>query len=470
MSALRLRHDLAVIALTLPRIAFAAGEPARAEAAAAMRAAPLTVEAAVNEALSRNPSLLEARERLDEVRALRTQARVQALPQVTGEASTTRDRDPGLLNSPNFDRLAETPGFDASFLEPIPVTSYEYKLNLDQLIYSFGKVSAGLEAIRLEELGADATAMARALDVARDVAIAWYDVALADARLDVLDAEERSRLRQVTQARDFLEIGAGTRLQLLQAEAGLANVRPRILEAEGARRASRARLNRLLGREPLAPLEIDVSALATMELGGLEDEDGLVRKIERRPEIVALDLQLRSLEMQMKVIRADRYPSLRFSGSYGIRTIDTENLTDTDYSSWSAGVYVSLPIYDSGDRRAQIEELASQKRQAALRREARIGELGEDLVTGISAYRSARGAAEAAVVAEQRAEESQRVALEEFRLGAATVLDTLEAERTLTEARLQKLEARRDALAALAIVETLAGDWPGGSGNHGGEE
>ncbi|MDH3283448.1 MAG: TolC family protein [Acidobacteriota bacterium] len=422
---------------------------------------PLTPERAVEIALARNPELRQARERLEEIRAQEIQARALMLPQVTAEGSARRDRDPGLLNSPNFEQLSSNPGFDSSFLLPIPVTSYDYSLTVEQPIYQFGKLRAGIAALRLLERSVDTDVMGRALDVARDTAIACFDVALADARLDVLQAERRSRERQVEQAADFLDIGAGTRLQLLQAQAALAGVRPRLLSTHGEQQEARARLNRLLGRDPLAEVDVAPELLSPAELVDIPHEAELAERVKNRPELVALRLEQDALRMQQRVVRADRLPSLRFTGSYGIRTIAAENLFDSDFASWSAGVVLEVPVYDGSDRRGQLDEVASRIRQKGLETEARRAELLERLVRSATEYRSAREASEAAAVAEERAIEAHRVAQEEYRFGAATVLDTLETERTLTEARLQRLSTVRDALVALTRVTTLAGRWPG---------
>ncbi len=424
-------------------------------------AAPLTIDGAIEMALAQNPGLLEVRERVEELRAQRRATLGRALTQVNAEASTARDRDPGLLNSPNFGSLADAPGFDPSFLVPIPVTTYEYRLTVDQAIYSFGKVPAGLRALDLQKERSAQAALALALDIARDTAIACLDVAFADERVLVLETEKRSREQQVERARDFLEIGAGTRLQLLQAEAGLASVRPRRIEAEGDGREARARLNRLLGRPALEPVAFEASVLDTGSLPELPPVGELIAGIDRRPELVAIELELRELGEQRKVIRADRLPSFRFSGWYGFRAIETDNLSDTDFATWSAGIYASVPVWDGGERKHQVLQLASQARQAEHRRRARRAELAEQLVRAIASYDSARESAEAARHAVEQSEEAQRVAQEEYRFGAATVLEMLEAERTLTEARLQLLGASRDARDALYRVTTLTGRWPG---------
>jgi HAE1 family hydrophobic/amphiphilic exporter-1 len=425
----------------------------------------ITPRDAVRIALQRHPELLEQRERRSELEALRGQALSNAYPSLEASASTVRNRDPGLLNSPNFGQLVEDPdggfpGFDPEFLRPIPITTYFYGVTLDQTVYSFGRIPAAVRAagLRREEIAHQVRAQEAA--TARDAVVAVYQLALAQRRLEVLAAERAARKRQLEQAEAFLEIGTGTRLQYLQAKTALSQLRPREIEARGQEEAARARLNESLGRDALAPIEVESSVLTSASLEPLPPVEQLIARVPDKPSLSALRMEQQSLEQEQKVFRANLLPDLRFSGSYGISTIFSEELTNTDFASWNVGLFVDWPLYDGGQTRSKMAELRSRQRQSELSERRRRAEAERDLVAAAAEYRRAREAAEIAGEVVAEAVETLRVAEESYRLGAATTLDVLDGQRTLTQARFDRLQAVHDALVAKADLHATLGLLP----------
>ena len=423
--------------------------------------AGLTPDRVVALALARHPGLLATRERLRELDAKVREARAAAFPTVEGRASGVRNRDPGLLNSPNFHSLADSSFFDPSFLRPIPVTTYDWRIAVDQVLWSFGKIREGIRASRVLVDKTREEIRQEEADVARDAVVALYDLALARERLAVLAAERSSREEEVTRAQDLLDAGAGTRLALLQAKAALAGLAPRELEARGEIDRARARLAEALGLPADTPLEPADGLLERVELPPPPALADLLAAVAGRPEIRALAEEGRALEIQRRATRAELLPELKFSGSFGIRTIWEDSLADPDYRSWDAGIFLSWTLADGGKTRATIDGIRSRERQNRLERERVRGEVERDLASALADYRRARGAAVAARESVAAAEEARRVAVEERRWGAATQLELLEADRTLTEACFQRLGALHDAAVALAELRALLGLLPG---------
>lgn len=442
--------------------------PAAAQDTAA--AEPLVVGPveAVRLAVAEHPLARRERERLEELGSAIVEARSRALPSVAAEGSVVRNRDPGLLNSPNFADLAELepdnggdPGFFEGFdISPIPVTTYDYRLLVNQTLYSFGKISTGIEAA--EALRRQVAWEIREVEigVARNALVALYDVALAREQLSVLSAERASRERQVEQAEDFLEIGTGTRLALLQARAALSALVPREIGARGDLERAKVALNEALGRGPTSPVTVVPDLLARAELPTAPDVEALLLTAASRPEFEALEVNREALALQRRAVQTQLRPEVVFNGSYGIRTIFTDELGNTEFASWDAGVFLNWQLFDGFATRSQMRQISSQIEQNALFERARYGEVARDLLAARAAYEEAVEAAAAATEGVAQAEEALRVAEEESRWGAATPLQVLEAQRTVTETQFQRLQAVHDALVALADIHRLAGEMP----------
>ncbi len=87
-----------------------------------------------------------------------TEAKADALPDITWTSFAMRSRDPGLLNSPNFD---EFPPEFREALSPIPANAFWTTADFRQTIFSF-KLGEALEAARLARRGGRARSAARA--------------------------------------------------------------------------------------------------------------------------------------------------------------------------------------------------------------------------------------------------------------------------------------------------------------------
>jgi len=414
---------------------------------------------AVRIALAQHPSLAERRARIDEREHQIAEAYASVYPAIDAKVSAVRSRDPGLLNSPNFSSAPDL-GFDPAFLRPIPVTTYDYRLVVDQLLYSFGKVARGVEAARLAREGEALLLSADERAVARDAMVAYWGLARARARAAVLVAEREALESQVRRAEDFLEAGAGTRLQVLQSKAALANLRPRELAADADIRAGRARLNEAIGRDPTAPVDVDPARLEEVDVPALPTLERLLEAAGSRPDLAALAREREVLDRLARIERASTLPEIRFTGSYGSRTIDTSDLGDDPFASWDAGVYFEWSLFDGHAGRSRARRYEAQRGQNEARTRAIEAGIARALVVATDAYEVGLAAARSAEDAVREAEEARRVAEEENRWGAATALDVLEAERTLRSARLLWLEARHDALVALEEIRFQVGRLP----------
>lgn len=106
---------------------------------------PLTMEAAVELALKRNPEMLIALEELAELKGKITEVRSGAYPQVTFQGYGLRMRDPSILNSSSFDKV---PKEFKDALVPSPNNMFDLGINVKQPIYNAGKVRTALRLAR----------------------------------------------------------------------------------------------------------------------------------------------------------------------------------------------------------------------------------------------------------------------------------------------------------------------------------
>lgn len=417
-----------VLALVVPTA------PPPADAPTTLRE-PITLATAVEAALAGNPSLLAAIEQRQELTGGVAEAWSDAYPQLDLVGGWNRTRNPSLLNSPDFEELlAQFPGF-----EPSSQDLWNLAVELRQVIWAGGKVKATVELAKLaSEIVESRIATAR-LDVAAQAARSWAQVVSAQKEIEALEAERASRDSALAIVEARLEIGEATELERLRAVAARRQLDPQMAAVEGRRDAGLADLKVVLG----------LGAAAVVAVAPVVDEPPavperslvLAEAISNRPELLGLDLDVRTIAGQAELVRAESRPRFDFAAAWGRQARLGENLGEALYDDWRVGFTTSWSLSDGGKRAGQLVQLESQQRQTELRLAALRLEVEAEVERAWVVARAAaeeRSASREALVA---AREAARVARESWEQGVALQLDVLQAEDLARQAELATIQA-----------------------------
>lgn len=449
-------------------------------------AAPLAIDlaAAVEIALARNPELAAIEERRREVEGGVVEVRADAFPQLTALASYGAARNPSFLNSPDFeDILEQFPGGD---FEPSEQRLYSAGFELSQPIYTFGKLSAAIDLAGVVVDVTEAQIAAARLDVGLAAAEAYYELLAAREALAVGAWQERVRRESLKVVQARYDLGEATRLELLRAEASLAEVTPTIARLQGAVATAESRLHRVLGLGPDVPLAVAGGAPPELPppdpdadftradtagvLAGLPALAGppeppplaalAATGLARRPELADVDLQRRVLALRQRVTAAEGKPQVELAGFFGRQARLFEDVADPLYDDYRVSLGVSWSFFDGGRRRGQIAQLESQRRQLELRRRDLEAEIRQQIEEARIDYQTAVARFRAAAVAAAAAREAARVARESYEEGVALQADWLDAQRQETETGILVVEAYYDARQEAARLARAVGTLP----------
>jgi outer membrane protein, multidrug efflux system len=181
--------------------------------------------------------------------------------------------------------------------------------------------------------------------------------------------------------------------------------------------------------------------------------------LTQRPDLAAAERALAAASADIGVAEGDRYPRLSLSGSIAplqVRALGEQFLLNT----WSIGPSLSLPLFDAGRRRANVEAArqAYGAAEADFRARARqaVREVEEALVRLQSA---ADRQAQAHVGLKQR-EAMTQAAQQRWDAGLASLLELEDARRLQLSAQAALLATSRDRVAAwVSLYRALGGGW-----------
>jgi cobalt-zinc-cadmium efflux system outer membrane protein len=312
---------------------------------------------------------------------------------------------------------------------------------------------------RIRHADADVDVAELALRTARRQVVveatrAFYRLALAQATLDAIEENRSGLERLVSYNRSRVTEGATAEIELIRVQVELDRAATNIALAEVDLVRSRADLLPFLGPAAsgadLRTLHVVLPAISARRLAfGLLDTFA-ARAQERRPEVLIARARVSAATADIAVQRALTVRQL--GATFGVKRIAGEN-------TMVAGLSVPMPLFDQNRgevQRATAELTAAQHELAWAERTVTTEVEG--------AYAAAQRLVAQVSPPEpsflDRAAEANRITVGAYQEGGATLLQVLDASRSLTEARLtysRAALAQHQSLFDLAIV---AGDDP----------
>jgi outer membrane protein len=398
--------------------------------------------------------VLGALERVTEAQARVRQSRAALLPSLNADAVQSGRT----FNSVTFGiSLPTAPGQPPLFNPEGQVLGPVNTLDLR------GHVQADLldpSAVARVRTAQTAVSAARA-DVSNQGDVAANQAAAAYIRVLRGNAQVNARLADSVLARDLLtiaqsqlEAGVGVALDVTRAESQLAGVHAQLISARNERDRAQLDLRRALNLSLDTPLELTDTLSATFSDNvALDEPTATARALRDRPDLHALDEQLRAARQTVTAIRAERLPSLSAFGDDGsIGKSGSSRLLPT----YTYGIQFSVPIFDGFRREGRIQEQEAVTRELDVRRRDLEQQASMDVRGALLDLASARDEVVASRERLRLAEQEVTQARERFRAGVAGNADVVNASFTLNAARSQYVDvltALQQARVSLARAE-----------------
>jgi cobalt-zinc-cadmium efflux system outer membrane protein len=310
------------------------------------------------------------------------------------------------------------------------------------------------EAGVAEATSARAGALGRRAEVVQEVRRAFAQYWLSEQE-QLIHLEHMDLTDQIVQeSRSYVAQGQMTNVDFLRTTVELARVHAVLATVAQQRRASGARLNTLMAREPDAAL----GTPRAMSLPELEQSVAdLEARSEEKPEVVAARAGVTRAEAQLSAVRAEStWPEFMIGLDYGYMPMDGS-------STYTAMVGFTLPWlaprHADQRREASASVAAAQRALSSARNSSRY-----QLRDALARYRAARDTSD--LVEREllpQAHMAAGAAQDAFRSGRAESLGLLDSLRQLLDVRLEAARSRARVEEAWADVERASGRDPAGA-------
>lgn len=324
-------------------------------------------------------------------------------------------------------------------------------IDISQPLYSGGSTAASVDRAENTIQAARANYVLTEQDVLLNAVIAYMNVVREQAILDLAINNERVLQRQLDAASDRFEVGEITRTDVSQAESRLAGAVADRIEAEGLLRIARATFARIVGVMPgvLQPPEPTLALPATLEEAVLMAEAS-------NPSIISAQFAEEAAQAGIDVVRGEMLPQVSLNGSISRDYEPSGSIDRRDNAQIVARV--TVPLYQSGSVSSRVREARFLAAEQRIRIEESRRAVIANAISSWEALETARASIQSLAAQIRAAEIALDGVQQEAQVGSRTILDVLDAEQELLDARVALVRAERDeTVAAFQLLATVGG-------------
>jgi outer membrane protein len=341
-------------------------------------------------------------------------------------------------------------------------SDYEFngQLRVDQVLYAFGRVGNAVDYAKIYKKMANLGVGDARNAVAFSTKEAYYRVLLADQVLDIHRRSLEQAQAHLDEVQRKLAQGTVSRFDFLRAQVEVKNRQPALIGAENDLSLAMQDLKRILALEGHPdPVLTDTLAYVPDEM----DEDRAVEEaFVTRPEILSLELNVTGMKKILSIEKANRLPTLGLFGLVlfqGQANDDPLDPFDSKHRavSTTAGLAVSLPIFDGFRTKARIQQARADLSKAEHQLDQARNAVRLEVVKAVKDLNALRRAYEAQTATVSLAEETYAIAQTRFHNGLSTQLELTDADLALAQARVNYATTLYQYDVAVANLERALG-------------
>ena len=420
-------------------------------------------------ATANNQNLRLAAARIAESRAQTRVAASDFYPHADYEPSYVRERttnnDPyqtGQLVNPKTIGGASTTGGPLTLTQQ-PLTRtyslFRQPVDLNWELDIFGRVRRNTEAARADSQAIQADYQNMILSVAANVAYTYYNVRALDTEIAVINRTIHARQDALGIAQERLSAGLTGELDVVREKSELATDRADLEGVKRSREEMENALATLVGQPAstfrFASHEIPASAKPPHIPAGLPS-----RLLERRPDVAEAERNLAASNARVGVAVAAFFPRITLTGAAGFESATVTDLFNWESHLWQIGPSINLPIFEGFRNQANLQAAHARYDQNVAQYRQQVLVAFQDVENALADLRTLAAQSEQQNLAVEAARRTLQLSQDQFRNGAVTYLDIVDAERSVfnserTAAQLlgQRLQA------TVQLIKALGGGW-----------
>lgn len=336
-------------------------------------------------------------------------------------------------------------------------SNYNYGVSLGWTVFDGLGMFARYD--RLEEfrkLG-EAELQGMIIDRISNVVTRYYDLVQQQQVLSSLDTTLAISKQRVELAQNRFTIGKASKLEVLNAKVDMNTDQTNLVRQKETFANAKIQLNEVLARDTKIDFRVidEIRPGELLLLPALED-----LALKQNPQLVQLSISKNVAEYDLKVVRAQRYPTINVSTGY-IFTETESSLGFTQATSsrgLNYGFSASVPIFNgfNQNRNERVSKIAIENAKLAVEQQnvAVLSQLG----TAYQTYLTNLSLIELESSNEEIARENLDITMEKYRIGTIPTIEYRTAQLNFLNAQVRHSQAKYNAKVSEVTLRQIAGN------------
>ncbi|MBB3844973.1 efflux transporter outer membrane subunit [Xanthomonas arboricola] len=400
-------------------------------------------------ALENNRDLRVAALNIEVARAQYRVERAALLPAVQGTGTANNARTPSELAIPGQPQVFRT------YSANIGVSAYELDL--------FGRVRSLKEQALQQFLSTAEARRSTHISLVAEVATAYLTLAADQQLLQLAQSTLSSQGDSYRLQQRSFELGVASQLSLRQAQTTVESARVDVERYTAQVAQDRNALVLLVGTQVPAELlpqalpdgaSVDGNVLTSVP-AGLPSQ-----LLQRRPDILEAERNLRAANANIGAARAAFFPSISLTASTGSSSSSLSNLFDSGTRAWSFVPTLTLPIFNAGRNRANLDMAKANRDIEVAQYEKAIQSAFREVSDALAQRETLGRQLQAQQALVDATADSYRLSQARFERGVDSYLQALDAQRALYSAQQNLITTQLSRFTNLAtFYKAMGGGW-----------
>lgn len=317
-------------------------------------------------------------------------------------------------------------------------------------IFSYADAKKSAKAAHLDVIKSEQ-------DLIYSVKVSYYAYLANVENVDVQEEAVKRSEEQLKLIQSRYDLGSASLSDVLKQKVQFGNDQLSLLTAKNSVVTSKASLSYTIGIDPNKDVEYS-SEYEERQYGGTLDE-AIGFGMEHEPGFLSTQMNVEAAKSGVKSSYMRYLPTLSASASYSKFNGTQAYPISFDYSSNTMryGFTVSWNIFDGFSREYSVTQSKIRRNNAMAQLADQKNYLTSNIKTAYYAIEQQRQSKEIASANVESAQEDLKITQEKYNLGAATILDLLDAQVSLKEAQVSMIKADFDLNLAVAQLDNAMG-------------
>ena len=411
----------------------------------------LTLEQALEIALSENPTIKIADQEIEIKRYAKQGTYAKLYPQIDATATYQRviekqTMSMSLGGQTQTIRVGSDNSFNGGISAAMPVINAQ--------LWSSLKVSALDVELAVEK------ARSSRQDMVEQVTKAYYSILLAKESLAVYKSVYNNAVENNKNVKMRYDVGSVSEYDLIRSNVSVQNAEPNVFEAENSVMLSLWQLKALLGLD--LQMEIDVEG-SLMDYKSAMDEAYSLSQLDLTDNstMKQFELQEQMLDKALKITKLANVPTLSINAAYLYTALGNDGKFGQK-EAWNpysyAGVQLNIPIFAGMSRRSATSKARLDLSNLQLQRENTERQLRVAMIQSLNSMQTSVKQFNSADATVTQAQRGYEISVKRYEIGKGTLVEIDNSQLALTQAELSRNSSIYNFLTSKIALDKILGN------------